>query len=228
MQLKCTVIYSGFVSVCFSGQGAQCNLWKGGNIIPCPGSTTQGIDAQVSKTAGGRFLRIFAATQTLPGSQDPPARTRRAVGDLLLKLLDVTFLTALLPPSPAAHSFSQARWDRCCWGWRITGRHSSSWLSSQLAQDHHFINAHLLCAVPQQRWNMVRKPASSVPLPVLSFQVDQSHKLFYWSSLQEQILRPYRNQYFLKYTNAKRQKSSLSSPALQSLSHVFPTFQKVL
>lgn len=106
MQLQWTVIYFGFVSVCVSGQGAQRNLWKGGNFIPCPGSSTQGTDAQVSKPAEGRFLRIFAATQILSGSQDPPARTHQAVGDLLLKLLDVIFLTALLPPSPA--------WPRCC------------------------------------------------------------------------------------------------------------------
>lgn len=90
--------------VCFWARGPGQSLER--RKLPCPGSTTQGTDAQVFKPAEGRFLRIFAATQILSGSQDPPARTHQAVGDLLLKLLDVTFLTALLPPSPA--------WPHCC------------------------------------------------------------------------------------------------------------------
>lgn len=159
IQLQCTVIYFGFVSVSVSGHGSQGSLWRGGNI-PCPGSSTQGTDAQASKMEEGSFLCVFAATQVLSGSQDLPSRTHRAVGDLLIKLLDVMFLTALLPPSPAwprccnsrhapEHNFIQARWDWPCWGWHITGRQSSSWLSSQFSQDHHLHKwAHPLCCPP--------------------------------------------------------------------------------
>lgn len=104
--MQCTVIYFGFLSLCVSEQGDQGNLWKGGNTIPCPGNSTQGTDAQASKMAERSFLCIFAAIQILSGSQDLPARTHQAVAYLLLKLLDVMFLTALLHPSPA--------WPHCC------------------------------------------------------------------------------------------------------------------
>lgn len=128
IQLQWTVIYFGFVSECVSGQGGKRNLWKGGKIIPCPGSSAQHTDAHVSKIAGGSFLCIFA-------------------GALLLTLFDVVFLTALLPPSPAwpcwcnsqpEHRFNQARLGRPCWGWCISTGQLSSQIPSQFSQDHHF------------------------------------------------------------------------------------------